>query len=127
MNGTAVYVQFDNTGRSNIGDKTLYVKLATTPGVNADASTNTFTPETAGPVAQTGANPTSLAVNDNTGAHRLEPIIPISTANVKVKVHEREGGFCEREKERGFPALFSPLCPCCKARPASWCNTLSLD
>lgn len=91
--GTAVYVQFDNTGRGNIEGKTLYVKPATTPGVNADASANTFTSETAGPVAQTGANQTSHVVNDNTGAPSLNISIPNSGQNVNGNLLER--GFSE--------------------------------
>lgn len=56
--GTVVYVQFDNSGRGTIEGRTIYVKPkdTTTPGVNADNSTNTFTSETAGPVAETSVS-----------------------------------------------------------------------
>lgn len=51
-NGTIVYIQFDNSGRGTIEGKTIYAKkAATSSGVNADASANTFTSETTEPVA----------------------------------------------------------------------------
>lgn len=56
-NGTIVYIQFDNSGRGTIEGKTIYAKkAATSSGVNADASANTFTSETTEPVAATGTD-----------------------------------------------------------------------
>lgn len=56
-NGTVVYIQFDNSGRGTIEGKTIYAKkAATSSGVNADASANTFTSETTEPVAATGTD-----------------------------------------------------------------------
>lgn len=56
-NGTIVYIQFDNSGRGTIEGKTIYAKkAATSSGVNADASANTFTSKTTEPVAATGTD-----------------------------------------------------------------------
>lgn len=127
--GTAVYVQFDNTGRGTIEGKTLYVKPASTLGVNADKATNTFTPETARPDAR-GRSTDGTSTTDGTSALSgdLEPVvesdnasatsIPTTAQNVKNENQENAGGTQGRtrsgqyvledyegspkEKERGF-------------------------
>ena len=124
--GTAVYVQFDNTGRGTIEGKTLYVKPASTLGVNADKATNTFTSETARPDAR-GRSTDGTSTSDGTSALSgdLEPVvesdnasitsIPTTVQNVKSENQENAGGTQGRarngsedyegspkEKERGF-------------------------
>lgn len=127
--GTAVYVQFDNTGRGTIEGKTLYVKPASTLGVNADKATNTFTSETARPDAR-GRSTDGTSTSDGTSALSgdLEPVvesdnasitsIPTTAQNVKSENQENAGGAQGRprsdqrvledsegspkEKERGF-------------------------
>lgn len=102
--GTAVYVQFDNTGRGTIEGKTLYVKPASTLGVNADKATNTFTPETARPDAR-GRSTDGTSTTDGTSALSgdLEPVvesdnafatsIPTTAQNVKSENQENAGGY----------------------------------
>lgn len=69
-NGTIVYIQFDNSGRGTIEGKTIYAKkAATSSGVNADASANTFTSETTEPVAA------------STGVQSPDAFAPAQTAN----------------------------------------------
>lgn len=93
-NGTIVYIQFDNSGRGTIEGKTIYAKkAATSSGVNADASANTFTSETTEPVAATGtdrpaqfgrdlpATGSNRANAENSGASRSFNI-PQGTLNV---------------------------------------------
>lgn len=93
-NGTIVYIQFDNSGRGTIEGKTIYAKkAATSSGVNADASANTFTSETTEPVAATGtdqpaqfgrdlpATGSNRANAENSGASRSFNV-PQGTLNV---------------------------------------------
>lgn len=84
--GTAVYVQFDNTGRGTIEGKTLYLKPATTPGENAEISANTLTPETAGPVA---LGNTSEEVSDDISS---DTSIPSGGENVNGNFTTAAGG-----------------------------------
>lgn len=81
-NGTIVYIQFDNSGRGTIEGKTIYAKkAATTSGVNADASTNTFTSETTEPVtASTGVQ--SADASAPTLTAKTEADLPVGTATV---------------------------------------------
>ena len=107
--GTAVYIQFDNTGRGTIEGKTLYVKPASTLGVNADEATNTFTPETARPDARSGSANTASA-SDGTSALSgdLETVasadnisdnsIPTAEQNVNSGQAENSGSSEQRAK-----------------------------
>ena len=81
-NGTIVYIQFDNSGRGTIEGKTIYAKkAATSSGVNADASANTFTSETTEPVAaSTGLQ--SANVQAPASTPETSTATPVGTQNV---------------------------------------------
>ncbi len=81
-NGTIVYIQFDNSGRGTIEGKTIYAKkAATSSGVNADASANTFTSKTTEPVAaSTGVQSADAFAPALTA--RTEADLPVGTQNV---------------------------------------------
>lgn len=81
-NGTVVYIQFDNSGRGTIEGKTIYAKkAATSSGVNADASANTFTSETTEPVAaSTGVQSADAFAPAQTA--KPEADLPVGTQNV---------------------------------------------
>lgn len=82
-NGTIVYIQFDNSGRGTIEGKTIYAKkAATSSGVNADASANTFTSETTEPVAATGTDRPAQFGRDlpATGVQSPDAFAPAQTA-----------------------------------------------
>ena len=79
--GTAVYIQFDNTGRGTIEGKTLYVKPASTLGVNVAKATNTFTSETARPDARSRSVNTASA-SDGTSALSGDLETVASTNNI---------------------------------------------
>lgn len=84
--GTVVYIQFDNTGRGTIEGKTLYVKPASTLGVNAEKTANTNIPtseqnvnsgqtENSGNVGQVRKSPADML---------MEAARPISANNAPV-------------------------------------------
>ena len=81
-NGTVVYIQFDNSGRGTIEGKTIYAKkAATSSGVNADASANTFTSETTEPVAaSTGVQSADAFAPAQTAKPKAD--LPVGTQNV---------------------------------------------
>ena len=81
-NGTIVYIQFDNSGRGTIEGKTIYAKkAATTSGVNADASTNTFTSETTEPVAaSTGSSSANVQAPASTS--ETSTTIPVGNPTI---------------------------------------------
>ena len=81
-NGTIVYIQFDNSGRGTIEGKTIYAKkAATSSGVNADASANTFTSKTTEPVAaSTGLQ--SANVQAPASTPETSTATPVVTQNV---------------------------------------------
>ena len=81
-NGTVVYIQFDNSGRGTIEGKTIYAKkAATSSGVNADASANTFTSETTEPVAASTGVQSADAFAPTLTA-KPEADLPVGTQNV---------------------------------------------
>lgn len=81
-NGTIVYIQFDNSGRGTIEGKTIYAKkAATSSGVNADASANTFTSETTEPVAASTGVQSADAFAPTLTA-KPEADLPVGTQNV---------------------------------------------
>lgn len=85
-NGTIVYIQFDNSGRGTIEGKTIYAKkAATSSGVNADASANTFTSKTTEPVAATGTDRPAQFGRDlpATGVQSADAFAPAQTAKPK--------------------------------------------
>ena len=81
-NGTIVYIQFDNSGRGTIEGKTIYAKkAATSSGVNADASANTFTSKTTEPVAASTGVQSADAFAPTLTA-KPEADLPVGTQNV---------------------------------------------
>lgn len=88
-NGTIVYIQFDNSGRGTIEGKTIYAKkAATSSGVNADASANTFTSETTEPVAATGTDQPAQFGRDlpATGSSSANVQAPASTSETSTTI-----------------------------------------